>query len=169
MAETRARVRVAAGAAALVLLLAACGERANTGPSSEGGSMGGAGTGSGSTAGGAYGGGGESSRGGYGGYGGGGAGGGQSTGGGGTSVATVGQVNFSFDPAEIAVKSGATITVGNTSPGTPHTFTIPGSDIDVTNDGGASQDLKIDLPPGTYEFVCRFHESSGMTGTITVE
>ena len=161
MAETRARVRVAAGAAALVLLLAACGERANTGPASGGGSTGGAATGS--PAGGAYGGGGESSRGGYGG------GGGQSTGGGGSSVATVGQVNFSFDPAEIAVKSGATITVDNTSPGTPHTFTIPGSDIDVTNDGGASQDVKIDLPPGTYEFVCRFHESSGMTGTITVE
>lgn len=169
MAETRARVRMAAGAAALVLLLAACGERANTGPSSEGGSMGGTGTGFGSTAGGAYGGGGESSRGGYGGYDRGGAGGGQSTGGGGASVATVGQVNFSFDPAEITVKSGATITLDNTSPGTPHTFTIPGSDIDVTNDGGASQDLKIDLPPGTYEFVCRFHESSGMTGTITVE
>jgi len=164
MAETRARVRVAAGAAALVLLLAACGERANTGPASGGGSTGGAATGS--PAGGAYGGGGESSRGGYGG---GSAGGGQSTGSGGNSVATVGQVNFSFDPAEIAVKSGATITVDNTSPGTPHTFTIPGSDIDVTNDGGASQDVKIDLPPGTYEFVCRFHESSGMTGTITVE
>ena len=161
MAETRARVRVAAGAAALMLLLATCGERANTGPASGGGSTGGAATGS--PAGGAYGGGGESSRGGYGG------GGGQSTGGGGSSVATVGQVNFSFDPAEIAVKSGATITVDNTSPGTPHTFTIPGSDIDVTNDGGASQDVKIDLPPGTYEFVCRFHESSGMTGTITVE
>ena len=166
MALKRARVRVAAGAAALVLLLAACGERANTGPSSGGGSMGGAATRSGSPAGGAYGGGGESSRGGYGG---GGAGGGQSTGGEGSSVATVGQVNFSFDPAEIAVKSGATITVDNTSRGTPHTFTIPGSDIDVTNDGGASQDVKIDLPPGTYEFVCRFHESSGMTGTITVE
>jgi len=164
MAQTRARVRVAAGAAALVLLLAACGERANTGPASGGGSRGGAATGS--PAGGAYGGGGESSRGGYGG---GGAGGGPSTGGGGSSVATVGQVNFSFDPAEIAVKSGATITVDNTSSGTPHTFTIPGSDIDVTNDGGASQDVKIDLPPGTYEFVCRFHESSGMTGTITVE
>jgi len=168
MAETRARVRVAAAAAALVLLLAACGERANTGPASGGGGTGEAATRSGSPAGGAYGGG-ESSRGGYGGYGGGGAGGGQSTGGGGSSVATVGQVNFSFDPAEIAVKSGATITVDNTSPGTPHTFTIPGSDIDVTNDGGASQDVKIDLPPGTYEFVCRFHESSGMTGTITVE
>jgi len=165
MAETRARVRVAAGAAALMLLLATCGERANTGPASGGG---GTGEAAGSPAGGAYGGG-ESSRGGYGGYGGGGAGGGQSTGGGGSSVATVGQVNFSFDPAEIAVKSGATITVDNTSRGTPHTFTIPGSDIDVTNDGGASQDVNIDLPPGTYEFVCRFHESSGMTGTITVE
>ena len=163
MAQTGARVRLVAGAAALVLLLASCGERANTGPASGGGGMGGATTGSGSPAGGAYGGGGESSRGGYGGYG------GQSTGGGGSSVATVGQVNFSFDPAEIAVKSGATITVDNTSPGTPHTFTIPGSDIDVTNDGGASQDVKIDLPPGTYEFVCRFHESSGMTGTLTVE
>lgn len=26
----------------------------------------------------------------------------------------------------------------------------------------------IDLPPGTYPFVCRFHESMGMTGTLVV-
>lgn len=161
MAKTQDRVRLATGGVALVLLLAACGERANTGPSSGGGGTGGAATGS--PAGGDYGGGGESSRGGYGG------GGGQSTGGGGRSVITVGQASFMFDPAEITVQSGATITVDNTDAGTPHTFTISGSDIDVTNDGGASQDVKIDLSPGTYEFVCRFHESLGMTGTITVE
>ncbi len=169
MAKTRDRVRLATGGVALVLLLAACGERANTGPSSGDGGAGGAATGS--PAGGAYAGGGESSRGGYGdgGGGGGGAGGGQSAGGGGSSVATVGQASFTFDPAEITVKGGATITVDNTDAGTPHTFTIAGSDIDVTNDGGASQDVKIDLSPGTYEFVCRFHQSRGMTGTITVE
>ncbi len=171
MAKTRDGVRLATGGVALVLLLAACGERANTGPSSGDGGASGATTGSGSPAGAVYGGGGESSRGGYGygGGGGGGAGGGQSTGGGGSSVATVGQASFTFDPAEITVQSGATITVDNTDAGTPHTFTISGSDIDVTNDGGASQDVKIDLPPGTYEFVCRFHQSRGMTGTITVE
>jgi hypothetical protein len=53
-------------------------------------------------------------------------------------------------------------------PTTPHTFTVQGTKIDVTNDGGASQDVTIDLKPGTYPFLCRFHQSLGMTGTLVV-
>jgi plastocyanin len=45
---------------------------------------------------------------------------------------------------------------------------VSGSDIDVTNDAGQSQEVTIDLDPGTYDFVCRFHESQGMTATLTV-
>ena len=29
--------------------------------------------------------------------------------------------------------------------------------------------VKIDLPPGTYPFFCSFHQSLGMTGTLTVK
>jgi plastocyanin len=31
-----------------------------------------------------------------------------------------------------------------------------------------SQDVVIDLQPGTYDFFCRFHKTLGMTGTLTV-
>jgi len=73
-----------------------------------------------------------------------------------------------FTPTKISVKHGATLTVTNASASTPHTFTVTGMGIDVTNDGGQSQQVNIDLPPGTYPFVCTFHVSEGMKGTLTV-
>jgi plastocyanin len=36
------------------------------------------------------------------------------------------------------------------------------------NQPGASKDVTINLPAGTYPFVCTFHESQGMKGTLTV-
>lgn len=86
----------------------------------------------------------------------------------GQSVLTVGQDNFFFDPAQFTVAAGATITVQNLNSGTPHTFTIPDRGIDLVNDPGQTQTVAIDIQPGTYRFVCRFHESAGMVGTITV-
>ncbi|MFB3738927.1 MAG: cupredoxin domain-containing protein, partial [Candidatus Velamenicoccus archaeovorus] len=88
--------------------------------------------------------------------------------GGGGSSTTVDQANFSFDPATLSVKAGSTITVDNTTPSTTHTFTIEGSDVDATLQGGQSQEVTIDLQPGTYTLICRFHRAQGMTGTITV-
>jgi plastocyanin len=73
-----------------------------------------------------------------------------------------------FAPTSLSVNQGVTLMVSNVSADTPHTFTIPGKGIDITNDPGQSQSVAIDLPPGTYQFVCRFHQSSGMTGTLTV-
>jgi plastocyanin len=67
------------------------------------------------------------------------------------------------------VHQGDTITVSDTNPNTPHTFTVTGTDIDVSNDAMSSQDVTIDLAPGTYPFICRFHESQGMTGTLVVK
>jgi plastocyanin len=115
---------------------------------------------------------GSSSGGGGGGYGqggyGGGGGGGDGGGGGGTSTMTVTQANYSFTPSTFSVASGDTITVKNSTPSTPHTFTIDGENVDVTVSPATSQDVKIDLPAGTYPFFCRFHQASGMTGTLTV-
>jgi plastocyanin len=73
-----------------------------------------------------------------------------------------------FTPADISVKHGATLTVTNASVSTTHTFTVTGMDIDITNEGGQSQQVTIDLPPGTYPFVCTIHEAEGMKGTLTV-
>ena len=81
---------------------------------------------------------------------------------------TVTQANYQFSPSTFSVASGDTITVTNSTPSTPHTFTVTGQTIDVTVSPASSQDVTIDLPAGTYPFVCRFHQSSGMVGTLTV-
>jgi plastocyanin len=73
-----------------------------------------------------------------------------------------------FTPSKLTVKSGSTIEVKNSNPNTPHTFTVTGQSIDITNNGSQSQTVVINLPPGTYPFVCRFHEGLGMKGTLTV-
>lgn len=91
-----------------------------------------------------------------------------SAGSGGPAAATVVQADYSFSPSKLTVKSGSVIDVQNSSGRTPHTFTIAGSSVDVTNDHGESQKVTISLDPGTYTFFCRFHKSQGMKGTITV-
>ena len=73
-----------------------------------------------------------------------------------------------FSPTTLTVKQGTSITVSNVSTSTPHTFTVTGKGIDITNNGGQSQQVTINLPPGTYPFICRFHVSSGMKGTLVV-
>jgi len=72
-----------------------------------------------------------------------------------------------FSPDTLSVKTGSTLTVKNVG-SVPHTFTISGQGVDVTNDTGQTHQVTISLSPGTYPFICRFHESSGMTGTLTV-
>jgi plastocyanin len=114
--------------------------------------------------------GGGSGGGGYGGYGGG-YGGGSSQGSGVTAAATMQQGpggQFVFSPVKLTVTKGQTVDVKNVS-SIPHTFTIQGKGIDAVNQAGQSQKVKIDLAPGTYTFVCRFHESSGMQGTLIVK
>ena len=156
---------VAAGAMALALLGAACanddGGNAGAGGDATGGAVTGSTGSSGSSGGGAYGGGG--------GYGSSGGMAGSTSTGGGSSVLTLTQVNYQFTPAKITVHQGDTITVSDTNPNTPHTFTVTGTDVDVSNDPMSSQDVAIDLAPGTYPFICRFHESQGMTGTLVVK
>lgn len=86
--------------------------------------------------------------------------------GGGTSVELQ---NFEFQPAEIVAVTGTSVSVLNVDRG-GHTFTVDGTDIDVTIDGGQSTDIPIEIDPGDYQLYCRFHGSpgSGMSGTLTV-
>lgn len=87
---------------------------------------------------------------------------------GGPLAATLTQDNFSFSPAKLTVKSGSTITLTNANAITSHNFTIDGQGVNVTNAAGQSQDVTLNLPPGTYPFFCSFHVSQGMKGTLTV-
>ena len=74
---------------------------------------------------------------------------------------------FVFTPTTFTVKKGTSITVTNAGSAS-HTFTITGKGIDVVNSPGQSQSVTINLAPGTYPFICRFHVSHGMKGTLTV-
>jgi plastocyanin len=148
------------GFVVLALVAAACGSKA---AANEGASGGGGATTTGPTTGtttGSTGSGGGSGYNGGGGYG----------GGGGMATITLmeGLGNtFTFSPSTITVKQGDTIKLDNVSD-TPHTFTVTGQSIDVETQPGKTAQVTIDLPPGTYPFVCRFHESMGMTGTLVV-
>ena len=161
------RLHVLIGVAALSVVAAACGSDANDA------SSGGDGTGSASTG----------STGGSGGMGGnlyGGGGGGRygnseetgatgSTGGGGGKADVSASVNnYLFMPKTVKVNSGDTIEVSNDNTRTPHTFTVVGEDVDLELAPQTSETTTIDLPAGTYQLICRFHEQLGMKGTLKV-
>jgi plastocyanin len=74
---------------------------------------------------------------------------------------------LTFSPSTITVKEGTQLPIENTAT-FDHTFTVMGTDIDVVTMGGQSAQATIDLKPGTYPFICRFHVNSGMTGTLIV-
>lgn len=83
-------------------------------------------------------------------------------------VRSVTVANFLFQPKTIRVSPGDVIELANTNPQTPHTFTVPGEDIAVQLGPQTTETVAIDLEPGTFAFVCEFHESQGMTGTLEV-
>jgi plastocyanin len=74
---------------------------------------------------------------------------------------------LAFAPASLSIKQGQSLAVSDVG-SISHTFTIDGQGIDVVNAAGQSQSVKIDLQPGTYTFICRFHVGEGMQGTLTV-
>ena len=88
--------------------------------------------------------------------------------GGGPVTGSVVAANYAFTPSNVTVASGATIQVKNSTPQTPHTFTVTGEDIDVALDPQSTAEVTIDLPRGTYAFECRYHAGSGMKGTLIV-
>ena len=81
--------------------------------------------------------------------------------------------NIQFDPKDITVKPGETITFTNDEsvPHDVHKQSGPGGDFSSGADGGMQQGdtfkLKLDRP-GKYDYVCHVH-APGMAGTITVK
>ena len=91
-------------------------------------------------------------------------------GGGGGETAAVDIPAIAFDPAEITVAAGTTVTWTN-SDDLPHTVTKesgPGADFDSGNlDPGGSEFEQTFDQPGTIEYVCTIHP--GQAGTVIVE
>lgn len=94
---------------------------------------------------------------------------GGSGGGGGGNSATIdaGANGFVFTPSTVSIAQGGKLTVKNAGT-VPHTFTIQSNGINEVMQPGQSAKITISLAPGTYPFVCTFHQSNGMTGTLTV-
>jgi plastocyanin len=76
-----------------------------------------------------------------------------------------------FSPVTITAKAGDRVTLELKNKGTAlHNFTIKDADksaVDVK--AGDEDELSFTAPKaGSYAFVCKYHESLGMKGTLTV-
>src|SRR5687768_9513922 len=138
MTGTRMRSHAMIALAALLLIGAACGSDDDTGGTPTGGG------GASPTTGGA----------------------GEDDGASGSAAVTVQVNNFLFAPSDIEVAAGSEIEVKNGNANTPHTFTVEGTHVDVELSPMDSEDVTIDLDPGSYDVICRFHGQ--MTATLTV-
>ncbi len=164
------RNRVLVGLASLMLLAAACGGNSNdtaagtgsgsTGTSASTGASGGTDSGGDPGAGGLYGGA-NGMTGATGATG--------ATGMGPKAVdVSVSLNNYLFDPGVVRVARGDVVAVRDANAKTPHTFTVVGQDVDLELAPLTTETATIDLAPGTYQLICRFHESLGMTATLEV-
>jgi plastocyanin len=90
-------------------------------------------------------------------------------GGGGAEAASVDIPEIAFEPADITVKAGTTVTWTN-SDDIPHTVTKeggPGAEFDSGDlDPGATFEQTFDAP-GKVDYVCTIHP--GQAGTVTVK
>jgi plastocyanin len=91
-----------------------------------------------------------------------------SSGSGGTTVHLT-AVDFAFQPTQLTVPAGATVTVDFTNNGkTEHSFTLDNGGTSVDADGGGSATATFTAPQsGTLSFHCKYHPTQ-MKGTITV-
>lgn len=81
---------------------------------------------------------------------------------------TVETLDNEFQPADVEVSAGETdITLDNTGEA-EHNFANEELGVDEDVAPGEQTTFTVDAEPGTYEFVCKYHESLGMTGTLTV-
>jgi amicyanin len=96
------------------------------------------------------------------------------TGGGGAGGgAEVAMQNIQFDPKEVSVSAGDTITFTNNEavPHDVHKSSGPGEDFASGPSGGMQEGDTFELTldqPGEYEYVCDVH-APGMSGAITVK
>jgi plastocyanin len=74
--------------------------------------------------------------------------------------------DFAYDPPCFVATSTSTITIVNKD-GTTHTFSIDGTQVDATIEGGQTfNGESAGLAPGSYDFYCKIHPT--MTGNVIV-
>jgi plastocyanin len=70
-------------------------------------------------------------------------------------------------PDHVVVPVGGAVLVDNRDP-LRHTFAIEGTGLDVLVEPRVQRRIEIDVPPGTYTFVCTVPGHESMTGTLEV-
>jgi uncharacterized cupredoxin-like copper-binding protein/mono/diheme cytochrome c family protein len=76
-----------------------------------------------------------------------------------------------FEPKEVTIPANTDVTVSLPNAGAaPHNFSVDDLGISVDIAPGATEQVVINAPPGTYEFYCNIpgHKEAGMVGTLTV-
>jgi plastocyanin len=82
------------------------------------------------------------------------------------TVTKVELADFAFRPDCLSVGAGATIALDNTGDAI-HTFTVTGTDVDVSVDAGDSGEVSLsNVEPGRYTVTCTLHPQ--MEATLTV-
>jgi uncharacterized cupredoxin-like copper-binding protein len=84
---------------------------------------------------------------------------------------TVVSLDIFFDPKELSIPADTDVTVSLPNEGvTLHNFAVDELGIDVDIDPGATQEVVINAPAGTYEYYCNVpgHKAAGMVGTLTI-
>ncbi len=83
------------------------------------------------------------------------------------SAPHVATVDNAFDPQTLELPTGDPVSVHVENRGSSrHTFTVPALNVSVTLEPGAQEIVRLDVPNRETEFLCNFHGSGGMTGTI---
>ena len=97
----------------------------------------------------------------------------ESSSGGGESV-DISETEFKLDPSDPTAKAGSVTFAVSNDGGTVHDLEIQGNGVEESTDpieSGASDELTVDLEPGTYKIYCNIgdHEAQGMVGELTVQ
>ena len=82
-------------------------------------------------------------------------------------------VDIAFEPTQLTIAAATDVEIQLTNNGNlPHNFAVPSEGIQSEDfSSGASGSITVNLPAGTYEFICAVpgHAAAGMVGTLTVE
>ena len=80
-------------------------------------------------------------------------------------------VDIAFDPNEVTIPADTDVTFSLPNEGAaPHNFSIDALGVSVDIAPGATEDVVINAPAGSYEYYCNVpgHKQAGMVGTLTV-
>lgn len=85
---------------------------------------------------------------------------------------TIGMYDIYFEPRKISIPANTDVRIVLENNGeAPHSFQIKGQDILVKVEPHTSADVVVNLPAGSYKFICEVpgHKQVGMNGAIVVK